>query len=78
MLMNPANPYHWMSIKGTVAREVSEDDPDEGRRVTAQLDRMWAKYVQQPGGYALRAPDRDERRVLFEFDVDGIATFGRP
>lgn len=78
MLMNPANPYHWMSIKGTVAREVHEDDPDEGERVTAQLDRMWEKYIQQPGSYALRDPDRDERRVLFEFSVDSIAKFGRP
>lgn len=42
-----------MSIKGTVAREISEDDLDEGERVTAHVDRMWAKYIQQPGGYAL-------------------------
>jgi PPOX class probable F420-dependent enzyme len=78
MLMNPANPYHWMSIKGTVSREVHEDDPDEGPRVTEQIDRMWAKYIQQPGGYALRDPERDERRILFEFTVDSIATFGKP
>ena len=24
LLTNPANPYHWLSINGTVSREVSE------------------------------------------------------
>jgi nitroimidazol reductase NimA-like FMN-containing flavoprotein (pyridoxamine 5'-phosphate oxidase superfamily) len=40
LLMNPANPYHWVSIKCTVTREVSEDDPREGARVTAQVDKI--------------------------------------
>ena len=77
LLMNPANAYHWISIKATVAREVSEDDPVDGARVTDQLNRIYAKYT---GGdvYGLRDPGRDERRVLFELTVDSIATFGRP
>lgn len=78
LLMNPENPYHWLSIKTTVAREIPEDDPQEGPRVTAHIDRMWAKYVGGPGGYALRDPSRDERRILFELRVDSVATFGRP
>ncbi|MGY1602940.1 pyridoxamine 5'-phosphate oxidase family protein [Geodermatophilus sp. SYSU D00815] len=78
LLMNPQNPYHWLSIKATVSREVSEDDPVEGPRVTAQLDRIWKKYTGQEGPYALRDPGRDERRVLFELRVDSVATFGRP
>jgi PPOX class probable F420-dependent enzyme len=78
LLMNPENPYHWMSIKATVARQISEDDPVDGARVTAQLDRMAAKYLGEDGGYALRDPSRSERRVLFEFSVDSVATFGRP
>jgi PPOX class probable F420-dependent enzyme len=78
LLMNPANAYHWLSIKATVTREISEDDPEEGPRVTAQLDRIWTKYTGQPGPYALRDPARDERRVLFELGVDSVATFGRP
>ena len=78
LLMNPENPYHWMSIKATVAREISEDDPVEGTRVSAQLDRMAAKYLGADGGYALRDPSRDERRVLFEFSVESVATFGKP
>jgi PPOX class probable F420-dependent enzyme len=78
LLLNPANAYHWVSIKATVRREISEDDQAEGARVTAQLDRIWTKYTGNQGSYGLRDPARDERRVLFEFDVDSIATFGRP
>ncbi|MGQ0576480.1 MAG: pyridoxamine 5'-phosphate oxidase family protein [Pseudonocardia sp.] len=77
-LMNPANAYHWISIKATTRREVSEDDPVEGPDVTAQLDRIWTKYTGNAPPYGLRDPSRDERRVLFEMGVDSIATFGRP
>jgi PPOX class probable F420-dependent enzyme len=77
MLMNPENPYHWMSIKTTVVREISEDAPTEGARVTAQIDKMARKYLGAEG-YSLRDPSRDERRVLFELRVDRVATFGRP
>jgi nitroimidazol reductase NimA-like FMN-containing flavoprotein (pyridoxamine 5'-phosphate oxidase superfamily) len=78
LLMNPQNPYHWISIKATVTREVSEDDPAEGPRVTAQLDKVWTKYTGNEPPYGLRDPAIDERRVLFELAVDSIATFGRP
>jgi PPOX class probable F420-dependent enzyme len=78
LLMNPENPYHWMSIKCHVVREVSEDDPTEGARVTAQLDRIWTKYTQNEPPYGLRDPSIDEQRVLFECAVDRIATFGQP
>jgi nitroimidazol reductase NimA-like FMN-containing flavoprotein (pyridoxamine 5'-phosphate oxidase superfamily) len=78
LLMNPANMYHWMSIKCTVKREVSEDDPKEGPRVTQQLDKIWTKYTQNPPPYGLRDPSFKERRVLFECPVDKIATFGQP
>lgn len=78
MLMNPANAYHWLSIHCSVSREVSEDDPDEGPRVTAQLDKIWTKYTGNAPPYGLRDPSIDERRLLFELTVDRIATFGRP
>ena len=78
LLLNPQNPYHWISIKATVSREVSEDDPTEGRRVTEQLDRIWTKYTGNEPPYGLRDPSIDERRVLFELTVDSVATFGRP
>lgn len=77
LLMNPQNAYHWMSIKTTVSREVSEDDPQEGPRVIEHLNHIFRKYT---GGdtYSLRDPARDERRVLFELRVDEVAVFGRP
>lgn len=78
LLMNPANPYHWLSIRCTVSREISEDDPVEGARVTAQLDHIWTKYTGNEPPYGLRDPSLNERRVLFELSVDRIATFGRP
>ena len=78
LLMNPENIYHWMSIKCTVKREVSEDDPKEGARVTAQIDKIWTKYTKNPPPYGLRDPSRNERRVLFECPIDKIATFGKP
>ena len=77
LLMNPQNAYHWLSIKATVVREIAEDDPQDGGRVTEQLDRIFKKYT---GGetYTLRDPSFEERRVLFELEVDSVATFGRP
>ncbi len=78
LIMNPENMYHWLSIKVTVEREVFEDDPDEGQRVTEQLNRIWRKYVGEGDEYGLRDPSIEERRVLFECKVDRIATFGVP
>ena len=44
LIVNPDNPYHWVSIKCTVVNEVPEDGPD-GKRVTEQLDKIWQKYT---------------------------------
>lgn len=78
LLHNPENAYHWVSIKCTVGREILEDDPDEGHRVTEQVDRIWTKYTNNEPPYGLRDPSIDERRVLFECPVDRVATFGKP
>jgi PPOX class probable F420-dependent enzyme len=78
LLMNPENMYHWLSMKVTVEREISEDDPNEGARVTEHINRIWRKYIGQGDTYQLRDPSTDERRVLFECRVDRIATFGQP
>lgn len=77
MLMNPANAYHWMTIKATVAERVHEDDPD-GDRATETIDEAWTKYTGNEPPYGLRDPVRGERRVLFECTVDSVATFGVP
>ena len=78
LLVNPKNAYHWVSIKCTIAREISEDDPVEGPRVTEHVDRIWTKYTSSEPPYGLRDPSIDERRILFECDVDRVATFGTP
>ncbi len=78
LIMNPNNMYHWLSMKVTVEREISEDDPDEGARVTEQLNRIWQKYIGEGDEYGLRDPSMEERRVLFECRVDRLATFGQP
>jgi PPOX class probable F420-dependent enzyme len=77
LLMNPANAYHWISIKATVTEEISEDDPERGSQVTSQLNRIFKKYI---GGdeYGFRDPSFDERRVLMVMGVDSVATFGKP
>jgi PPOX class probable F420-dependent enzyme len=78
MLMNPDNAYHWLSIKTTVHREITEDDPVEGPRVNEQLNRIWRKYMGGDGEYGLRDESMNESRILFELTVDAIATFGTP
>ncbi len=77
LIVNPDNPYHWVSIKCTVANEVLEDGP-AGARVTQQLDRIWTKYTGNEPPYGLHDPEIDEKRVLFECKIDRIATFGKP
>ncbi len=78
LIVNPANMYHWISIKCQVEREILEDDPAEGAKVTAQLDKIWTKYTGNEPPYGLRDPSINERRVLFVCPIDKIATFGRP
>lgn len=77
LLVNPANPYHWMQIKCSVEQELREWEPG-GERVTRQLDTIWTKYTTNPPPYGLRDPSIDEKRVLFICGVDRIATFGVP
>lgn len=78
LLMNPQNPYHWLSIKATVDNEIHEDDPEHGHHATRTIDEAWTKYTGNEPPYGLRDPSRDERRVLFECTVDRVAVFGKP
>lgn len=77
LLVNPRNPYHWLSIKATVVNEIREGEPG-GERAGEHIDRMWTKYTGQEPPYGLRDPVIDEKRVLFECRVDRVATFGQP
>ena len=77
LAVNPDNPYHWVSIKCTVAEELHEDGL-QGERVTAHVNKIWTKYTGDENGYGLRDPVIEERRVLFVCAIDRIATFGKP
>jgi PPOX class probable F420-dependent enzyme len=77
LVVNPGNPYHWMSIRATVSDEIHEDGPN-GERATRTIDEAWTKYTGNDPPYGLRDPARNERRVLFECTVDPVSTFGRP
>ncbi len=77
LMSNPENPYHWLSIKCTVANEIREGEPG-GERAAQHVDKIWTKYVGQGDHYGLRDPVIDEKRVLFECRIDRIATFGKP
>jgi len=78
LLMNPANPYHGVSIRATVDREVHEDDPTDGHLATETIDAAWTKYTGQPAPYGLRDPSKEERRVMFACKVERVAVFGKP
>jgi hypothetical protein len=78
LLVNPANAYHWVQIRCTVARWIHEDDPDEGHRAAEHVDKIWVKYTGQEPPYGLRDPSMNERRILCECPVERVAVFGRP
>jgi PPOX class probable F420-dependent enzyme len=73
--INPANPYHWLTIYGTVDHIVEEADPDGGHLATESIDRLAELYLgQRP--YPLRA--EGEQRSLFVVRPTKIVTFGAP
>ncbi len=45
MLMNPNNPYHFMTIDGVVEEIIEEDDPENGHLVTENTDALSQKYL---------------------------------
>ena len=75
LLVNPANAYHWLSIKCTVAREISEDDPRRGpaghRPAGQDLDQVHrqraalrpARPVDRRAPGAVRARRRPDRHL---------------
>jgi PPOX class probable F420-dependent enzyme len=76
LLMNPKNPYHWMSINGKVVDIVDEDDKARGRLATQSIDSLGLRYVNQTP-YPFRDP-RGEVRVLYKVEPTQILTFGNP
>jgi PPOX class probable F420-dependent enzyme len=76
LLMNPKNPYHWMSINGKVVDIVDEDDEGRGHLATQSIDSLAKRYVNQTP-YPFRDP-KGEIRVLYKVVPTQILTFGKP
>jgi PPOX class probable F420-dependent enzyme len=76
LLMNPANPYHWMSINGKVVDIIDEDDKARGHLATKSIDGLALRYVNQTP-YPFRDP-KGEVRVLYKVEPTQILTFGTP
>jgi PPOX class probable F420-dependent enzyme len=76
MLVNPKNPYHWMTIWGTVENVIEEDDPQQGHLATESIDALAAVYLNTTP-YPLRDPN-GEIRVLYQVRPTRIQTFGQP
>jgi PPOX class probable F420-dependent enzyme len=76
LLLNPQNPYHWMTIYGHVVETIDEDDPARGHLATESIDRLSQKYLNTVP-YPLRDAE-GEIRVLYKVRPDRIQTFGKP
>jgi PPOX class probable F420-dependent enzyme len=76
LLVNPNNPYHWMSINGKVVDVIDEDDKKRGDLATKNIDALAKKYLNQTP-YPFRDP-AGEIRVLYRVEPTQILTFGQP
>lgn len=76
LCINPQNPYHWMSINGTVVEVIEETDPAHGHVATETIDEMSGRYINTTP-YPLRDP-KGEVRVLFKVRPTSVMTFGPP
>ncbi len=73
-LLDPNDPYHFMTINGTVDEIIEEDDPEQGHLATESIDALADKYM-GTWPYPLRNP-KGEVRVLFKLRPTKILTFG--
>lgn len=73
-ITNPENPYHWITIYGTVDRVIDESGPD-GHLATQSIDALSETYINQTP-YPFRS--EGEERVLFLISPTQVVTFGAP
>jgi hypothetical protein len=74
LIVNPDNPYHYLTIDGVVEDIVDEDDPHRGHLATQSADAHSQKYL-GTSPYPLRDP-KGEVRVLYLLRPTRILTFG--
>lgn len=73
MAINPENPYHWLSVEGTVVEIVDEEDPERAAEVTSHIDDLGEAYVNKRP-YPNRQPG--EVRVKYKIEPKRIVAFG--
>jgi PPOX class probable F420-dependent enzyme len=76
LFMDPANPYPWMSIQGTVVETIEEDDPTHGKMATDSIDAMSRSYLGQ-SSCPFRDPDGGEVRSLYRVRPNKVQVFGQ-
>jgi PPOX class probable F420-dependent enzyme len=76
LLLNPKNPYHWISIEGKVIEVIEEDDKVRGHLATKSIDSLALRYLNKTP-YPFRDP-KGEVRVLYKVVPTQILTFGNP
>ena len=74
MLVNPQNPYHWITIYGEVVQIIEEDDASQGHLATESIDFLGQLYL-GTSPYPLR-DTKGEVRVLYKVRPTRIVTFG--
>jgi len=73
--INPANPYHWVTIYCDVDDVIDETDAERGHLATESIDRL-AKLYLDADVYPMRL--EGEQRALFVLRPTKIVTFGTP
>ncbi len=73
--INPANPYHWVTIYCDVDDVIDETDSERGHLATESIDRL-AKLYLDADVYPMRL--EGEQRALFVLRPTKIVTFGAP
>lgn len=74
LIVNPKNPYHYLTIDGVVEDVVDEDEPERGHLATENADAHSEKYL-NTSPYPLRDP-KGEVRVMYAVRPTRILTFG--
>ena len=73
-IVDPADPFHWMSIQGRVVDIVDEDDPERGHEATQTINEA-SKLYMGLDEYPVRDP-RGEVRSLYYVEPDRVMCMG--
>jgi PPOX class probable F420-dependent enzyme len=76
LFLNPENPFHWLSIQGTVVDIIDEDDEERGQLATDNINAASSLYM-GVDEYPVRDP-RGEVRSLYFVRPDKCMAMGEP